>query len=76
MPIRRELAIALGCAGMVFGVLGFLYFPFIFGITAVVCGSISYLYAPRTEREFALAALLLGLAALSFWIFLLILPAP
>jgi hypothetical protein len=61
---------------MVFGVLGFLDFPFIFGAIAVVCGTTSYLYAPHTGREFALAALLLGLAALGFGALLLILPTP
>jgi hypothetical protein len=68
---KRELAIALGCAGMIFGIIGFFDFPLIFGATAFACGAVSCLYAPPKEREFGLAALLLGLGALGFGFLLL-----
>jgi len=71
---KRELAIALGCAGIIFGILGFFDFPLIFGAAAFTCGAISYLYAPAAGRQFSLAALLLGICALIFGFLLLLIP--
>jgi preprotein translocase subunit Sss1 len=72
---RREMALALGCAGIIFGIVGFFDFPLIFGAIAFTCGTVSYFYAPPTEREFSLAAILLGIGALAFG-FLLLLISP
>jgi len=71
---RREMALALGYAGIIFGIVGFFDFPLIFGAIAFTCGTVSF-YAPSTERGFSLAATLLGIGALIFG-FLLLLISP